>query len=104
MKPHPAPLVYPTYQHCALCFEVTDGKTQEKKATYVFVKRAELALSGARFSAWLSPTGCLRARTCGGPRAQDARLRGGPRGEEDILPEAPPGRLRGGARVLARLG
>ena len=60
---HPAPLVYPTYQLCALCFEVIGGKAQEGEATYVFVKRAELALSGARFSAWLSPTGCLRART-----------------------------------------
>ena len=103
MKPHPAPLVYPTYQHCALCLVDTVGKNQEEKATYVIVKRAELALSGARISAWLSPTGCLRARTCR-PGAQGDRLRGGPRGEEDILPEAPPGRLRGGARVLARLG
>ena len=76
---------YLPYWPCVLCFKYQRGKVVSKKAS-VTGQRAY-----KNIQAWTQVVKTARKLN-----------KVAPLGEEDILPEAPPGRLRGGARISPR--
>ena len=93
--PPPPADVYPPYGLCALYFVKTEDVFLIAKDKVAMV----LVFRGAQGAHYRQARIQVHPGVDSGRQGSAQGEQGGPLGEEDILPEAPPGSLRGGARI-----